>query len=340
MSGVIGILVAAVTALQGPLASSSPTRHEFVRPAMGTEFRIVLYAEAENSAAAHAAADAAFERIDELESTLSDYDPESELSRLARASGTGTWVPVSDDLWLVIQLSQTWAVRTQGAFDITIGPVTRLWRWANRRGRTMPPGRVAQAMESVGYQKLEMDPTTRSVRLTVTGMRLDAGGIGKGYAADEALALLRSHGFTRSLVDAGGDLRVGDAPPDRQGWEVAVPELDERRYPSLAKTQLRNTAVATSGDTYRHTTDDAGVRRSHILDPRRGHSSSSERLVTVFAPTAAIADLLASAASVMSIDELERLQDHSSQDHLIRIMEPSQDGIGWSLRLINSTGTN
>lgn len=337
MSGLLGALVV-MTALQG----AGP--QEFVRPMMGTEFRIVLYSSDAGAQAsddgAQAAADAAFARIAALEQTLSDYDPESELSRLSHSAGTGAWVQVSDDLWQVLRLSQVWSVRTAGAFDITVGPLTRLWRWANRRGQTMPPDRVAEAMASVGYQKLELQEKTRSVRLLVAGMRLDAGGIAKGYAADEALEVLRSHGFGRALVDAGGDLRVGEAPPKLEGWEVAVPQLDGAQRPSHSRVLMSNTAVATSGDLYRHTTDDAGVRRSHILDPRLGRSTTSGRVVTVMAESAAVADLLASAASVMTMDELEQLKSYSTKNHLIRILEPSQDGTGWGQWLFNPTGTN
>ena len=328
--------MATLASFQG--TATSLDRYEFSRPAMGTEFRIVLYA-SEASAAA-SAADAAFLRIAELDRTLSDYDPDSELSRLSSSAGTGRWVPVSQDLWDVISVAQAWSARTSGAFDITVGPLTRLWRWANRRGQPMPKDRAALLRRSVGYEKLELDPERRAVRLTVEGMRLDAGGIGKGYAADAAMAVLTERGFTQALVDAGGDLRIGDAPPLRSGWDVAVPGLNIGQGPTNDHVSMRNTAMATSGDIFRHTDTDEGERLSHILDPRLGRGVTSRRIVTVQAPSAAVADLLASAASVMSLAELDELMESEARAHVMRIIQPSETGDTWDLRVIKPMGAN
>ena len=138
---------------------------------------------------------------------MSDYEPESELSRLGDASG-GPAVAASEDLFDLLKRSQDISERTEGAFDITVGPVVRLWRRA-RRTRKMPDADLlAQARERVGYKKMTLDAKTRSVRLAVKGMKLDPGGIAKGHAAHEAIRVLERQGIDCALVGADGDIVV------------------------------------------------------------------------------------------------------------------------------------
>ncbi|MCH8961188.1 MAG: FAD:protein FMN transferase, partial [Bacteroidetes bacterium] len=165
-------------------------RYAFSRGQMGTTFNIVLYAP--DSVLARRAADAAFARIDTLNQRLSDYLVDSELSRLSATAGEGRAVPVSDDLWTVLMAAQRMAEQTGGAFDVTVGPLTRLWRWAMRRNRLPPEDRLEQARKAVGYRHLVLDRAARAVGLKKPGMRLDLGGIAKGFAVDEALAVLHA----------------------------------------------------------------------------------------------------------------------------------------------------
>ncbi len=291
-------------------------RHEFSHASMGTEFRIVLYAPA--APAARRAADAAFARVDELDRRLSDYRPESELSRLSATAGSGGAVPLSQDLWSVLEAAQSIAALTDGAFDVTVGPFSRLWRWAARRGRLVPPDRLEEVRSAVGHRWLRLDADRRTATLERPGMRLDLGGIGKGYAADEALATLRAHGIDRALVDAGGDVVAGAPPPGKAGWRIEVPtaktadesiarsgpEASPQSSPpptsesSAEWISLARGAIATSGDASRFVVVD-GIRYSHILDPRTGIPLRERRVVTVLAPTATRADALASALSVL-----------------------------------------
>lgn len=274
-------------------------RYSFSRALMGTEFRLVLYAA--DSAVALEATERAFARIAELERLLSDYDPTSELSRLSSAAGTGEWVEVSHDLWAVLTAARDWSVRSGGAFDVTVGPLTRLWRRAARRGTVPDDAALEDARRSVGYELLEFDGERRAVRLAAPGMRLDAGGIGKGYAADAALALLRGRGLARALVDAGGDLLLGEPPPGEEGWRIELPREPARvRAPCVL--DLAGVAVATSGDTHRFV-EANGRRHSHLLDPATGSAVTHRRVVTVLAPTATEADALASALSVSTLEE-------------------------------------
>ena len=296
--------VLAVALLMLGLALPAPAqplgRYAAERPVMGTAFRMVAYAP--DSLAAHRAFDAAFARLDALDRRLSDYRADSELSRLSATAGTGRAVPVSDDLWAVLAAAQRMAEASGGAFDVTVGPLTRLWRHARRRGTRPPEEALHAALAAVGYRHLQLGPAVQTVRLARPGMRLDLGGIAKGYAAAEALRVLEQHGLPRALVDAGGDLALGLPPPGEAGWRVAVRTVDEAGGRAAEEVLLAACAVATSGDAYRYVEVD-GVRYSHLLDPRTGLGLTHRREVTVIAPGGMLADALASALSVLPPEE-------------------------------------
>jgi len=257
---------------------------EAVEPHMGTLVRIQLYTATREQAAA--AFRAAFARIGELDAELSDYKPESELSRVTAATGP---VKVGRDLYRVLEAAQRIAADTNGAFDITLGPVTRLWRTARRQRRVPDPAALREAMSRTGYRKIHLLPGQR-VRFDQPGMQLDAGGIAKGFAADEALAVLARKGIRRALVAVSGDLAFGDPPPGRRGWRIeAVGRVME----------LRNAAVSTSGDESQHL-DVAGRRYSHIVDPVTGEGLIGVAAISVVARRGIEADALATAASVHS----------------------------------------
>jgi thiamine biosynthesis lipoprotein len=175
--------------------------------------------------------------------------------------------------------------------------VVRLWRRARRRDELPSPERIAEFKRSVGYRFVRIDRAKSSIELTKDGMWIDLGGIAKGYAIDEALAELRKQGISRALVDAGGDVGLGDSPPDRPSWTVGVAPLDPEADPSVLLS-LSNVAVATSGDMWQYVEID-GRRYSHIVDPRTGLGLTDHSSVTVIAPDAITADGLASAVSVM-----------------------------------------
>jgi FAD:protein FMN transferase len=188
--------------------AAAPERFEYEEPHMGTKFRVVLYAP--DRAAADRAAKAVFARVEELNRVMSDYDPKSELMRLCERSAAKPAGPtkVSDDLFYVLAEGQKVAELSDGAFDMTIGPVVRLWRQA-RKDRLLPDEEVrAEALKKVGYKKLVLDPKAKTIDLTVAGMQLDLGGIAKGYAADEGLKVLAKHGVSVALVAASGDIAV------------------------------------------------------------------------------------------------------------------------------------
>ncbi|MBI5915035.1 MAG: FAD:protein FMN transferase [Bacteroidetes bacterium] len=266
-------------------------RHEFARPLMGTDFRIVLYHP--DSSLAREAASEAFERVADLENIFSDYDENSEVSRLSDA-GNGE---VSDELWEVLEYALDVSARSEGAFDVTVGALTKLWRKAFRQKEFPSERDIEVAKATVGYKGIKTNPRTRNVKLKNKGMRLDFGAIAKGYAVDEAMEVLRDYGIYVALVDGGGDLRVGNTPPGQKGWEIEQPDKIVNGEPTYKKAWYVNTAVATSGDTYRYLEHD-GKRYSHIIDPRTGMGLTNRRIVTVTAPTCMAADAWATAASV------------------------------------------
>ncbi len=262
---------------------------------MGSSFTISLHAADRQQA--ESAFKAAFARIGELDDALSDFDSKSELSRLSAASGDGQWRLASPDLWKVLRASVAWSRRTNGAFDVTVGPLTKLWRRARRQQRLPPRRRAQEALAAVGYQSIEFDSQQQAVRLTKPNMRLDLGGIAKGYAADAALAALRAKGISRALVNAGGDIVAGDPPPGRPGWRIGVVLLEQNAEPSRVLL-LENGAIATSGDAWQFVEID-NMRYSHLINPRTGLGLTERIAVTVVAPDCTTADALASSVSVL-----------------------------------------
>lgn len=267
---------------------------------MGTTFRIVVDAESQDGL--DDAIDAAFDRIGELDRALSDYRADSELERLNATAGSGEWVRVSDDLWRVLRSSSEISDRSDHAFDVTVGPIVRLWRRAARQRALPKERRIQAALAKVGSDKLEFDPVRRAVRLPMRGSRLDLGGIAKGYALDAALQLLSDRGWNRVLIDGGGDLLLGDPPRGERGWSVGLILSDDALPPSEWKPTgtivVSNLAVATSGDLSRYVEID-GVRYSHLVDPDTGLGLIDAGVVTVLAPRAMTADAWASALSVL-----------------------------------------
>jgi len=251
--------------------------------------------------------------IARIEAILTDYDPASELSQLSAAAPTAEPVPVSEDLWVVLERAGAIRDATDGGFDLTVGPLTTLWRRARRAGRLPPADKLAAARAAVGAESLALDPATRTVRLTKPGMRLDAGGIGRGYALDRALDVLTAHGITSAMIDCSGDVIVSGPPPGTPGWRIAVrpfaASIDDHRggeqhdaEQSAAPLRLAHAAVTTSGDAYQFVEID-GVRYSHIVDPRTGLGVTGQTAVTVIAPDATTADALATALSVLGPEE-------------------------------------
>jgi len=271
-------------------------RYTFEHPQMGTLFRIVLYHD--DSLQARIAAESAWRRIDRLNDQMSDYFAESELNALSATSGKDTCIQVSPALWDILNLSRKMYEHSQERFDITIGPLVQLWRRARRKGMLPDSLTLETARESVSSTYLHFKPADSCVLLEKPGMRLDLGGIAKGYAVDQALGVLNTFGITRALVDGGGDLVLGDPPPDSVGWRVELKVLGNDGLPRDTVLFLAQIAIASSGDTYRYL-EIEGTKYSHILDPQPGIGLTQRRRVSVIAAKGVWADAWASALSVM-----------------------------------------
>lgn len=282
---------------------------------MGVPFRIVVFADSEGHASA--GAEAAFARVAALNAILSDYDPDSELNRVCHDTPVGQAVRVSPELGLMLDRSLALSRRTGGAFDVTVGPLVNLWRRARRHQELPVAGLIAEAKARVGWDKLRFDARSRTLTFGVSGMRLDFGAIAKGYAADEAGRVLRSHGLNRFLVAAAGDIVAGDAPPGQAGWRVEVGVTGATNAPPPRVAWLCRGAVSTSGDLFQRL-EIGGQRYSHILDPRTGVGLTNSALVTVLARDGTTSDSLSTAVSVLGPERgLRLVEDTPGADVLI-----------------------
>jgi thiamine biosynthesis lipoprotein len=269
-------------------------RFSFEEPHMGTKFAIVVYATDKDKA--RTAAKEAFSRVAELNRIMSDYDPTSELMRLCEKSG-GEAVKVSEDLYRVLRQARQVSELSDGAFDITVSPFVRLWR-LSRKTRTLPTKEKLEAARAVvGWKLVELNDKDRSVKLLKPGMLLDLGGIAKGYAADEMLRVLKRRGLSQALIAAGGDITVGDAPPGKDGWKVAIASVDAKKE-GPRSLMLKNASVSTSGDAEQYV-EIGEVRYSHIVDPKTGLGLVGRMSATVIAPNGITADSLTKVVAIL-----------------------------------------
>ena len=294
--GFLGLIFFVGGCVSTPVETRTATRYEFRQTEMGVPFRIVVYAYSKNAAEGGAAT--AFARIKQINDIMTDYDSDSELSRLSLTSGQDKEVTVSPDLWTVLARAQDLAQRSKGAFDATVGPYVNLWRYARRQGTLPDAARLAKARASVGYTKVQLNPQRHSVKLLAPDMRLDLGGIAKGYAVDQALRTLVRVGITNALVQGGGDIGVSGPPPNKAGWHIEMPPLDATNAPQARYITVSHAGVSTSGDLFQRL-ELNGIRYSHIIDPRTGFGLTDHRLVTVVAPDDFTADGLTKVMSVL-----------------------------------------
>jgi thiamine biosynthesis lipoprotein len=270
---------------------------------MGMRTRLVVYAIDETAAVN--ACRAAFDRVGQVEDVASDYRRDSELMRLC-ATATTRPVRLSDDLFALLTEAQRIAELSDGAFDATVGPYVQLWRRARKEKKLPTSQEIAEAAQKVGWRKLQVDPTTRTARLSVPGMKLDLGGIAKGYAGDCAIQTLREHGVSSALFEAGGDIVISDAPPGKDGWTIELVDAGPDMPHSVT---LHHCAVSTSGDTEQFVEID-GRRYSHVVDPRTGVGLTTRAMSTVVAPKGIWSDGLSKPAEMLTPDKVTELLKH------------------------------
>jgi thiamine biosynthesis lipoprotein len=267
-------------------------RFEYTQIHMGVPVRLVVYATDENAAVN--ACRAAYARIRQIDDIASDYRKTSELNQLCARAATQP-VKVSDDLWTLLKESQRLSQVTDGAFDITVGPLVQLWRAARKSGQMPKPDDIESAKTLVGWQKVQLNEADHAVKLAMPNMKLDLGGIAKGYAGDQAMIVLRQHGIRSALFEGGGDIVLSDAPPNAPGWRIALRYSGDNMPKELT---LANAAVSTSGDTEQFV-EINGRRYSHVVNPKTGIGLTNRSMATVTAPLGIHTDGLSTALTLV-----------------------------------------
>ncbi len=288
--------------VSGNVNAAEKKRYEVSRRLMGVKFRFVVYAD--SFAIAEKGLLAAIHRVSEIEDKLTDYDPDSELMKLCRNAKVAAPVKLSDDLFNVLAASEDVNLFSDGAFDPTIGVLSKLWRQA-RKTKSIPENQqIRRAVQCTGWGYVDLDRNKQSIAFNKVGVMMDLGGIAKGYAADEAIKALRANGIDQALVDASGDVTVSNAPPRKKGWKVALGNSVSDSFITLS-----NASIATSGDRFQFLEID-GKKYSHIINPKTGLGTTHQNLVTVVCKSSVmpgmLADAYASAFSVMNRELIDK----------------------------------
>ena len=278
------------------------------RGVMGTWAQVIAVGP---NAVAESCAEKGFAELVRIDEAMSDFKETSELSKVNRDAFREK-VPVSEELFSLLQTSVDYSGLSDGGFDVTIGPLVDLWRKAGRTNTTPTEAQLVAARAKVGYEKLILDPADRSVRFAVEGMRLDLGAIAKGYAVDRAIEILRQGGAVGGMVNLGGNIRTFGRPVgDKRNWRIGLRDPTDPNHIQLT-LRLDGWAVATSGD-YERFVFVEGQKVSHILDPATRRGATGLTSVTILARTGLEADALSTTVTVMGKDKglalIERLPD-------------------------------
>lgn len=271
-----------LAALGCSVNAAEKLRIESSLDAMGSVYTIVAYGEDRN--ALQAAVDLAFEEIRRLDDLLSNYKPRSEWSKVNREAAEGP-VRVSPELFGLVEACLRYSAASEGAFDITVGPLVRTWGFYKGTGRLPHRGEIRAALGKVGWRNVVLDRDKLTIRFARPGVEIDPGGIGKGYAVDRIVEILRERGITSALVSAGGSSMYGlGAPPGEAGWSVKIRHPKDAGQ-SVGDVVLKNRSMATSGTSEKFFIS-GGKLYSHIFDPRTGYPAVGMLSVSVLADKA------------------------------------------------------
>jgi FAD:protein FMN transferase len=289
-------------------------RFSFSQPKMGSPFTITFY----DADSLHAAVTAqqCFNLVDECVLVYSDYTDSSELNVLCATSGSGITVPVSAALMDIMLQSKTAFEKSGGSFDITLGPLTQLWRKARKEKMFPDDKTITEKLALTGFNKIIIDSLQQTILLMQKGMQLDLGGIAQGYIAQKVIAQLKENNITNALVNVSGDIAAIGAPPNTQGWVIGINLPQSNKEILNQQLLIANRAVTTSGDVYQYI-EHNGKRYSHIIDPKTGYGITSRRNVTVIASDATTADWLTKACSLLPLDKAKKLAQQLHAEFLI-----------------------
>ena len=278
------------------VCAALPAQAEWVRRVtdgiMGTRITVELWAE--DPAKGEQAIDAVLDEMRHIDETMSTYKPTSEVSRVNDKAADGP-MRISKELFDLLVTAKQYSEITEGAFDITYASVGYMYDF---RKRVRPnETQIAKALPAVNYRHVLLDPEKQTVQFSQKGVRIDLGGIAKGYSVDCGIDVLKGLGYTRAFVGAGGDSRIIG---DRFGkpWIVGIRDPSKGEGNVIARIPLVDAAISTSGD-YERFFDEDGVRYHHIIDPHTGHSASKVRSATVIGPYATRTDGLSKTAFVI-----------------------------------------
>lgn len=266
--------------------------HNFTSRQMGSDFRVLIYSE--NAELAKRAAEKAFSRISEINQACSDYLVKSEVNSLSATHQE--WFPLSEDLFTVLDYSLNLSEQSSGAFDITCGPLTRMWRKARFMKKVPSDKEIARNLKRCGYRKIELKD--QQAKLLAPQMKIDLGAVAKGYAIDEAMKVLKRNSIQYAMIDASGDLLMTAHPTGK--WTIYL--SDRNHSKNNEYIQIKQGALATSGSSLQNLKKD-GKTYSHIIDPRTGRALTQNQRVSVFAESAMEADALASSFSILNFQE-------------------------------------
>ena len=265
--------------------ASSATAADLLRleanaDAMGSTYSLVLYGE--DQAKLEAAAESAFDEARRLDSLLSNYKPESEWSQVNSHAAEHP-VAVSQELFDLLAACVDYSDKSEGSFDITVGPLMKVWGFYKGSGHLPKPGEVQKALQQIGYQNIVLNPADRTVFFKKPGLNIDPGGVGKGYAVDRMVAVLKQHGIRSALVSGGGSsIYCLGAPPDEPGWKIEIKDPRDE-FKRAAEVVLKDESLSTSGS-YEKFFVAEGKTWSHIMDPRTGFPSQGTLSVSIVSP--------------------------------------------------------
>lgn len=264
------------------LASSAEAqRMEKSTDAMGATFTIVLYGS--DRALMNQAIDAAFDEAHRLDNLLSNYKPSSEWSLINREAAAHA-VAVSPELFQLLSDCIEYSRASEGTFDLTVGPLMRTWGFSGGSHHVPSADEIRDALELVGYQHIQLNAREQTVHFDRPGVEIDPGGVGKGYAVDRMVEILREKGLRNALVAASGSsiFGLGNPPDEPRGWPISIADPWDRRK-NAAQVFLKDMSLSTSGS-YEKSFRVSGHRYSHIMDPRHGVPAEGAVQVTVLAP--------------------------------------------------------
>ena len=264
-------------------------------PAMATTYSLYLYAHSQAEADAESAP--VFEEIDRIEDLLSNYRPSSELSRINREAATSA-VTTDPETFSFLQTSLLWSARSHGAFDITVGKLMKAWGFFRSTGSIPTEAELLRVRDEVGWQKVELNSASRTVRFLSPGVELDPGGIGKGYAVERGVEILRAERVPAALLSAGSStIYALGAPPGQSGWKIRVPALGHAEH-TLSTITVRDTSLSTANCSEKHFIDN-GHLYCHIMNPHTLRPVEGTLQVTVIAPSATDSDALSNVLFVL-----------------------------------------